>query len=193
MSVIGVVALQGDFREHARILAGMGHDVFPLRRESELDLVDAIVLPGGESSTQDKLMRAFGLREPLMRAIADGMPVLGSCAGMIMLAHDLADGIDGQQTLEAIPMTVRRNAFGRQVDSSEMTIEWIDGSPMHATFIRAPWVEAWDDSVEVLAAVDVDGVTHPVAVRHANAIATSFHPEISGDSRVHALLTEAIG
>lgn len=193
MSSVGVLAVQGDVREHAAVLASLGCDVVKVRRPAEVEAVDALVIPGGESSVQDKLVRAFGLREPLERRLADGMPVLGSCAGMIMLARDLVDGIDGQETLGAIPMTVRRNAFGRQVDSSEMTIDWIDGGPMHATFIRAPWVEAWDSTVEVLASVHADGAEHPVAVRFGNAIATSFHPEISGDSRVHALLTEAIG
>lgn len=193
MSTVGVLAVQGDVREHAAVLASLGCDVVKVRRATEIEAVDALVIPGGESSVQDKLVRAFGLREPLERRLADGMPVLGSCAGMIMLARDLVDGIDGQETLGAIPMTVRRNAFGRQVDSSEMTIDWIDGSPMHATFIRAPWVEAWGEDVEVLASVDADGVEHPVAVRHRNAIATSFHPEISGDTRVHELLTAAIG
>ncbi len=183
----GVLALQGDVREHAAALEACGAEVVRVRRRSELDAVDALVLPGGESSTIDKLLRAFDLREPLIARIEAGLPVLGSCAGMILLARDLVDGIDGQQTLGAIPMTVRRNAFGRQVDSAEVSLTWTpDGSPMHATFIRAPWVESWDDGVQVLASVE----GHPVAVRHGARIATAFHPEISGDLRVHQLLLD---
>ena len=186
----GVLALQGDVREHAAALEACGAEVVRVRRRSELDSVDALVLPGGESTTIDKLLRAFDLREPLIARIAAGLPVLGSCAGMILLARDLVDGIDGQQTLGAIPMTVRRNAFGRQVDSAEVSLTWMpDGSPMHATFIRAPWVESWADGVRVLASVD----GHPVAVQHGARIATAFHPEISGDLRVHQLLLELAG
>lgn len=191
----GVLALQGDVREHAAVLASLEADVIPVRRRSELEAIDSLVIPGGESTTIDKLLRAFDLRDPLIERIEAGLPVLGSCAGMIMLARDLVDGIEGQQTLGAIPMTVRRNAFGRQVDSSEVSLTWVpDGSTMHATFIRAPWVEAWDSSVEVLAtAAGPDGAEHPVAVRYGSRIATAFHPEISGDSRVHELLLASVG
>lgn len=191
----GVLALQGDVREHVALLESLGAEVVRVRRRSELDAVDSLVIPGGESTTIDKLLRAFDLRDPLIERISEGLPVLGSCAGMIMLARDLVDGIDGQQTLGAIPMTVRRNAFGRQVDSAEVSLTWApDGSPMHATFIRAPWVERWDDEVEVLAtAVDTEGEDHPVAVRYGSRIATAFHPEISGDSRVHELLLDCAG
>lgn len=194
MTTVGVLALQGDVREHAAMLERLGVDVVKVRRASELASVDAIVIPGGESSTMDKLLRAFDLRDPLIARLHGGLPVLGSCAGMIMLARDLIDGIEGQQTLGAIPMTVRRNAFGRQVDSSEVELIWEpDRSAMHGTFIRAPWVEAHDDSVEVLAtATGPDGERHPVAVRYANAIATAFHPEISADARVHEALLALI-
>lgn len=189
----GVLALQGDVREHAAALERLGADVVTVRRRSELDAVDAIVLPGGESSAIDKLLRAFDLFEPLQQRLEDGLPALGSCAGMILLARDLVDGIEGQQSLGAIPMTVRRNAFGRQVDSSETEVVWApDGSIMHATFIRAPWVEAYDPAVEVLATVEAAEGERAVAVRHGNCIATAFHPEISGDDRVHALLLSLV-
>lgn len=194
MTSVGVLALQGDVREHQLMLEGLGVDVTRVRRLSELDAVQALVIPGGESTTMDKLLRAFGLRDRLIERIDAGLPVLGSCAGMVLLARDLRDGIDGQQTLGAIPMTVRRNAFGRQVDSAEVDLVWEpDGSAMHATFIRAPWVEAHDAEVEVLAtASGPDGERHAVAVRHGAAIATSFHPEISADTRVHELLLEQL-
>lgn len=187
---IGVLALQGDFREHQAVLEGLGVDVIRVRKPAELASVDALVIPGGESTVIDKLVRAYDLQEPLIARLRAGMPVLGSCAGMIMLARDLIDGIEGQQTLDAIPMTVRRNAFGRQVDSAEVALVWEpDGTPMHGTFIRAPWVERHDKDVEVLAtATGPDGQRHPVAVQYGTAIATAFHPEISADARVHSLL-----
>ncbi len=190
MTTVGVLALQGDFREHQQMLEGLGADVVRVRRIAELDKVDALVIPGGESTTMDKLLRAFELRDRLMERLREGLPVLGSCAGMVLLARDLRDGIQGQQTLGAIPMTVRRNAFGRQVDSAEVDLVWeADSSRMHAAFIRAPWVESYDEGVEVLAtATGPDGERHPVAVRHGAAIATAFHPEISADTRVHELL-----
>jgi|SRR5690554_6891664 len=189
---IGVLAVQGDVREHAAALARVGVEPVPVRRVSELEAVAGIVLPGGESTTIDRLLRAFGLFEPLRQRLEDGMPALGSCAGMIMLARDLVGGIEGQRSLGVLPMTVRRNAFGRQVDSSEVIVDWLpDGSQMHATFIRAPWVEAHDPEVEVLATtLDAQGVERVVAVRHASVIATAFHPEISGDDRVHRMLVE---
>ena len=191
---IGVLALQGDVREHADALGRLGADVVGVRRVAELDDVQALVIPGGESTTIDKLLRAFGLFEPLRARLRDGMPVLGSCAGMILLATDIVDGAHDQQSLGAIPMTVRRNAFGRQVDSSETDVVWTpDGSVMKATFIRAPWVERHGADVEVLATVpDTDGSDRVVAVRHGSKIATAFHPEISGDDRVHRLLLELV-
>ncbi|MDN4482081.1 pyridoxal 5'-phosphate synthase glutaminase subunit PdxT [Demequina lignilytica] len=199
MSTIGVLALQGDVREHAAAVERIGATPSRVRRLAELEAVDALIIPGGESTTIDKLLRAFELFEPLRDRIHAGMPVMGSCAGMIMLATDIVGAIDGQRSLAAIPMTVRRNAFGRQVDSSEVELAWIpDGSTMHATFIRAPWVESCDPSVEILAtATGPDGAAHPVAVRHGNAIATSFHPEIAEpgavhDDRVHRLLLELV-
>jgi len=194
--VVGVLALQGDFREHSAVLVSLGAHVLPVRRLTELAQVQALVIPGGESTTIDKLLRAFDLREGVVDAIRSGLPVLGSCAGMVLLARDIVGGIQGQQTLGGIPMTVRRNAFGRQVDSSEVTLTWLpDNNEMHATFIRAPWVDHYDSDVEVLATVaDVenDGATHAVAVRHGACIATAFHPEISSDTRVHQLLLDII-
>ncbi len=193
MTTVGVLALQGDVREHAAAVARIGAQPVGVRRLSELEAVDALIIPGGESTTIDKLLRAFDLFGPLRQRIADGMPVMGSCAGMILLATDIIGGIEGQQTLGGIPMTVRRNAFGRQVDSSEVELTWLpDGSPMHATFIRAPWVESYAEDVEVLAIDEAHG-GQVVAVRHGNAIATSFHPEIvapgaTPDDRVHELL-----
>jgi 5'-phosphate synthase pdxT subunit len=189
---IGVLALQGDVREHAAMLTALGARVVPVRRPAELAQIDGLVLPGGESTTMDKLLRAFDLHGPLKVAIHGGLPVLGSCAGMILMAHDILDGIDGQQTLDAIPMTVRRNAFGRQVDSSEVDLTWVpDASPMHATFIRAPWVEDHSPEVEVLATADAHG-DRIVAVKYRDCVATAFHPEISGDTRVHQLFLDVV-
>ncbi len=187
---VGVLALQGDVREHLATLDALGVAGFGVRRAEELASADAMVIPGGESTTIDKLLRAFGLFEPLRARLRDGMPALGTCAGMILLADTIVDGTADQQTLGGIPMTVRRNAFGRQVDSSEAEIVWRpDGTTMHATFIRAPWVETLDPAVEVLATDDHHG-GHVVAVRHGALIATAFHPELSGDVRVHRLLVD---
>ena len=192
MTTVGVLALQGDVREHEAALTRLGVRTARVRRRSELDDGDALVLPGGESTTIDKLLRIFDLAEPLKARIDTGMPVLGTCAGMILLATDIIGAASGQQTLGAIDMTVRRNAFGRQVDSSEVNLVWRpDGSTMHATFIRAPWVESHSEQVEVLAVNEAAG-GHVVAARQGNAIATSFHPEVSGDDRVHALLVDMI-
>ncbi|WP_366937957.1 pyridoxal 5'-phosphate synthase glutaminase subunit PdxT [Demequina sp.] len=199
MADVGILALQGDVREHAAAVERAGGTATRVRRLSELAAVDALIIPGGESTTIDKLLRAFGLFEPLRERIHAGMPVMGSCAGMIMLATDIIGAIEGQRSLGAIPMTVRRNAFGRQVDSAETELVWEpDGTALHATFIRAPWVESWDPTVRVLATTEgPDGARHPVAVRHGNAIATSFHPEIAHrgavpDGRVHRLLLDLI-
>lgn len=185
---IGVLAVQGDVREHATALADLGAVVTLVRRPTEVEQLDGLVIPGGESTTMDKLVRAFDLQEPLRRRIADGLPVYGSCAGMIMLADRIADGRSDQQTLGGLDVTVRRNAFGRQVDSFEQDIEFagLEGT-VHAVFIRAPWVEEAGDAVEVLARVsDGPAAGRIVAVRQGNLMATSFHPEVGGDSRIHA-------
>jgi len=192
---IGVLALQGDVREHLYALEAAGAVAIAVRRPAELDEVDALVIPGGESTTMYKLAIAFDLLEPLRKRLADGMPAYGSCAGMIMLADRVADGIEGQVTLGGLDVTVRRNAFGRQVDSFEADVEvrGVDGPPFHAVFIRAPWVEELGDAVEVLGRVETGpGAGRIVAVRQGSIMATSFHPEITGDGRVHALFVAMV-
>jgi 5'-phosphate synthase pdxT subunit len=194
--VVGVLAVQGDFREHVTALSGAGMSVRTVRRPTELDGLSGIVLPGGESTTIDKLTRAFDLREPLRERLAAGLPAYGSCAGMILLADRIVDAAPGQQTLGGIDMTVRRNAFGRQVESFESDLNFTgidDGGPVHAVFIRAPWVEQVGDGVQVLAVVeDGPAAGRIVAVRQGNLLATSFHPEITGDHRVHRLFAEMV-
>ena len=191
--IIGVLALQGDVREHGRALAASGADVVLVRRPSELAALDGIVLPGGESTTIGKLAVIFELLEPLREAIAGGLPAYGSCAGMILLADRLEDGIPGQPTIGGLDMCVRRNAFGRQVDSFEgpVEIDGIPGPPLRGVFIRAPWVESVGPDVEVLGRVSTPGHDGAdgriVAVRHGHLLATSFHPELTGDQRVHEL------
>jgi 5'-phosphate synthase pdxT subunit len=189
---VGVLALQGDTREHLAALSEAGADAVRVRRVSELDAVDALVIPGGESTAMSKLLREFELLEPLRTRLADGMPAYGSCAGMILLATEIVDaGVPGREALPlgAIDMTVRRNAFGRQVDSFEGDIAF-DGldEPVHAVFIRAPWVERVGPEVEVLARA----AGHPVAVRQGRMLATSFHPEMTGDRRVHRLFVDSL-
>ncbi|MBP2330236.1 5'-phosphate synthase pdxT subunit [Kibdelosporangium banguiense] len=197
--VIGVLALQGDVREHAAALTECGAQVRPVRRVEELDGLHGIVLPGGESTTMSRLLETFELLEPLKGRIADGLPAYGSCAGMIMLASKVLDGRPDQHQLGGIDMIVRRNAFGRQVDSFEGNLEFtgIDGGPLHAVFIRAPWVESVSPEVEVLATVpdtETAGAAagRIVAVRQRSVLATAFHPELTGDGRVHRLFTEMV-
>ena len=192
--LIGVLAVQGDVREHVRVLEGLGARVRAVRRPSELDGIRGLVIPGGESTTMDKLVRALELFEPLRALIADGLPVYGSCAGMIMLADRIADRRADQQTLGGLDITVRRNAFGRQVDSFEEDIDVLGlGAPVHAVFIRAPWVEEIGADVEVLARVaGGPAAGRIVAVRQGSLLATSFHPEITGDTRVHELFVEMV-
>ncbi|MGC5033961.1 pyridoxal 5'-phosphate synthase glutaminase subunit PdxT [Micromonospora sp. DT229] len=189
--VIGVLALQGDVREHLTALTGAGAQARPVRRSAELDAVDGLIIPGGESTTISKLVDIFELREPIDKRISDGMPVYGSCAGMIMLATEVLDGRPDQRGFEGITMTVRRNAFGRQVDSFEAPVEiaGIEGGPVHAVFIRAPWVERVGEGVEVLGRVS-DG--RIVAVRQGNLLATSFHPELTGDLRLHGRFVDLV-
>jgi pyridoxal 5'-phosphate synthase pdxT subunit len=189
---VGVFALQGDVREHLAALAECDVIARPVRRPTELDEVDALVIPGGESTTMSKLAIEFDLFEPIRDKINEGMPAYGSCAGMIMLAADVLDGRADQRTFGGIEMTVRRNAFGRQVDSfeSEVDFEGIEGGPMHAVFIRAPWVEKLGGEAQVLATVD--GTARIVAVRQRHVLATSFHPEITGDLRVHRYFVDMV-
>lgn len=192
MTAVGILALQGDVREHAAALERCGAAATPVRRLAELEAVDALVIPGGESTTIDKLLRAFDLFEPVRARIAAGMPVLGTCAGMVLLADEIIGGIEGQRTLGGIPMVVRRNAFGRQVQSSEAVLRWEpDCTDMTATFIRAPWVDSLGEGVEVLATDRSHGdQAHVVAVAHGPFVATAFHPEVSNDDRVHRFFLE---
>ena len=192
---IGVLALQGDVREHLRALADSGAEPVPVRRARELESIDGLVIPGGESTTIAKLAVAFDLLEPLRTRIAGGLPAYGSCAGMILLADRVLDGVEGQQTLGGLDVTVRRNAFGRQVDSFEGTLALtgVPGGPFHAVFIRAPWVESVGPDVEVLGTVESGPAAgRIVAVRQGGLLATSFHPELAGDARVHALFVEIV-
>ena len=181
---VGVLALQGDFREHIGVLRSLGADAVPIKREAELSAIDGLVIPGGESSVMDKLSRLFGLAGPLSSAIASGLPVYGTCAGLIMLANHVLDAIDGQQTLGGLDIVVRRNAFGSQLDSFEtdLDVPVLGEPPVHAVFIRAPVVESVGESVRVLAAL-ADG--RVVAVEEGNLLGTSFHPEMTGDTRFH--------
>ncbi|MGB7817996.1 MAG: pyridoxal 5'-phosphate synthase glutaminase subunit PdxT [Ornithinibacter sp.] len=193
--IIGVLAVQGDVREHLHALEGSGVHAISVRRPAELDALDGLVLPGGESTTMDKLVRAFDLQAPLRARIADGMPVYGSCAGMIMLADRIADARPDQQTLGGLDITVRRNAFGRQVDSFEedLHIREIGGEPLRAVFIRAPWIEEAGPDVQVLARVEHGPAAgRIVAARQGDLLATSFHPEVTGDHRVHQLFVEIV-
>lgn len=188
-----MLALQGDVREHVAALESCGAVARRVRRPAELDGVDALVIPGGESTTIDKLTRAFDLRDPLRERLAAGMPAYGSCAGMILLADRLVDAAPGQQTLGGLDVLVRRNAFGRQVQSFEEDLEIAGvtdagaaGGPMRAVFIRAPWVEEAGTDVQVLARVSaVPAAGRIVVVRQGNLLATSFHPEMTGDLRIH--------
>jgi 5'-phosphate synthase pdxT subunit len=186
---VGVLSLQGDFREHLFALEECGVVASTVRRPSELAAVDALVLPGGESTAIANLARSFDLFDPLKARIAAGMPVYGSCAGMILLADRVLDAAVGQETFGGLDITVRRNAFGRQVDSFETDLEFtgITNPPIRAVFIRAPWVESVGKTVEVLATYE-----HAVAVRQAGLLATSFHPELTGDNRIHRFFIESV-
>jgi 5'-phosphate synthase pdxT subunit len=179
-----VLALQGDFREHIAVLRGLGADAVPVRRASELDDIDGLVIPGGESSVMDKLSRTFGLAQPLKDAIAAGLPVYGTCAGLIMLADTILDAIRGQESLGGLDVVVRRNAFGSQLESFEtdLDIPAVGDEPMHAVFIRAPIVDSVGPAATPLARL-ADG--RVVAVEQGNLIGTSFHPEMTGDTRFH--------
>lgn len=187
---VGVLALQGDVREHIASLLACGVEAVAVRRSIEIEKIDALVLPGGESTTIAQLAEVFGVYQLIKDRIAGGMPVYGSCAGMILLAHEILDAKVGQKSFGGLDITVRRNAFGRQVDSFESDIEFADGSndPIRAVFIRAPWVEKVGDSIEILATVN----SHPVAVRSQTALATSFHPELTGDNRIHRYFIEQV-
>jgi len=187
---VGVLALQGDVREHISSLLACDVEAVAVRRAQEIESIDALVLPGGESTTIAQLAEVFGIFDLIKNKINSGMPVYGSCAGMILLADQILDAKVGQKTFGGLDITVRRNAFGRQVDSFESDIAFNDGSDkaIRAVFIRAPWVEKIGATVEVLASVD----SHPVAVRSKTALATSFHPELTGDNRIHRYFIEQV-
>jgi pyridoxal 5'-phosphate synthase pdxT subunit len=192
---VGVLALQGDVREHLRALTAAGAEAVTVRRPAELDAVDGLVLPGGESTTIAKLAAAFDLLEPLRKRIGAGLPAYGSCAGMILLADRIIDGTADQQTIGGLDVTVRRNAFGRQVDSFEapVRLDGVPGEPFRAVFIRAPWVESVGESVQVIGAVEAGPAAgRIVAVRQGQVLATSFHPELAGDGRLHGLFVEIV-
>jgi 5'-phosphate synthase pdxT subunit len=195
---VGVLALQGDVREHDRALRAAGADPVPVRRVEDLAGLDGLVLPGGESTAISRLLTVFDLFEPLSQAVSSGLPVYGSCAGMILLAGEVLDGRPDQRSLGGLDVTVRRNAFGRQVDSFETDLAFEGVGSVHAVFIRAPWVERAGESVQVLARVPAtDAGASPaagrvVAVRQGPVLATSFHPELTGDGRVHALFVDMI-
>jgi 5'-phosphate synthase pdxT subunit len=188
---VGVLALQGDFREHLSVLRSFGAVARPVRRPEELTGLGGLVIPGGESSVMDKLSRAFGLAAPLTAAIAGGMPVYGTCAGLIMLADRISDGIAGQRTLGGLDIEVRRNAFGSQIDSFEVDLDVavLAGPPLHAVFIRAPVVERIGESVTALATLE-DG--RVVAVEQGNLLGTSFHPEMTDDHRFHEYFLDRV-
>jgi len=191
---IGVLALQGDFREHFDSLNQCGAEAILVKTQSEIEAIDALVIPGGESTTIAKLARSFHLFDLIANRIRSGMPTYGSCAGMILLSDKVEDAADGQETFGGIDMTVRRNAFGRQVESfeREIVMTGIAGASLNGIFIRAPFVESIGAGVEVLASVDFHGTSHPVAVKQGHLLATSFHPEISGDHRVHQFFLDSI-
>jgi 5'-phosphate synthase pdxT subunit len=193
---IGVLALQGDVREHLHVLRAAGVQGVPVRRPDELGGIDGLVLPGGESTTIVKLARTFDLLEPLRKRISDGLPVFGSCAGMILLADRLVGAPEGQETFGGIDVTVRRNAFGRQVDSFEadLAVDGLEGGPLHAVFIRAPWVESVGPAATPLATVTAGPAAGKVVVvRQGQLLATSFHPELTGDGRMHAYFCDMVG
>ncbi len=195
MVTIGVLALQGDVAEHVRALEKSGARASVVRRCRELDEVDGLIIPGGESTTMSKLLDAFDLLDPLTTRLRDGMPTWGTCAGMILLASRILDGRSDQHHLDALDMVVRRNAFGRQVDSYEedLDVTGLEGGVFHAVFIRAPWVESVGPRVEVLARAGNTTDGPIVAVRQGNVLATSFHPEVGGDARLHACFVGIVG
>jgi 5'-phosphate synthase pdxT subunit len=190
--LIGILALQGDVREHVRAVGAAGARATTVRRPAELESVDGLIIPGGESTTLWRLATSFDMMEPLRKMLSAGLPAFGSCAGMIMLADRLVDGVPGQQTFGGIDMAVRRNAFGRQVDSfeSDISLTSMAGPPLRAVFIRAPWVEQAGEEVEILGTDERAG--RIVAVRQGPLLATSFHPELTGDPRIHELFVDIV-
>jgi 5'-phosphate synthase pdxT subunit len=186
---IGVLALQGAFREHIQALTRLGAEAFALRSPYEIDNLDGVVLPGGESTTMDKLLRKYELKPRLMERLGRGLPALATCAGVILLADEVRDGLPDQESLHLLPIAVRRNAYGRQPESFEAEVD-ITGleSPFPGVFIRAPLVEHTDPEVEILGSVD----NHPVAIRIGRIIGLTFHPELTGDDRLHRLFLDDV-
>lgn len=191
---VGVLALQGDVREHLRVLKDCGVDALSVRRADEINAIDALVIPGGESTTIAHLAQTFDVFHLISRRIRSGLPVYGSCAGMILLADRILDATENQRTFGGMDVTVRRNAFGRQIDSFEIDIALtsLTNSPMRAVFIRAPWVEQIGSGVQVLASVKREGVNYPVAIRQGQILATSFHPELTDDNRIHRYFIDEV-
>ena len=188
--IVGVLALQGDVREHIKSLSDCGVDAITVKSLSDLERIDALVIPGGESTTISKLARSFGLFDAIRQRIKAGMPTYGSCAGLILISEEVLGAIEGQESFGGLDVTTRRNAFGRQVDSFEMDIEFkgITDPKFRAVFIRAPWIERCGEGVEVLARVE----GRVVAVRSNSLLATSFHPELTGDNRIHRYFVDVI-
>jgi pyridoxal 5'-phosphate synthase pdxT subunit len=194
---VGVLALQGDVREHVAILEGLGAGCVPVRRSGDLEGLDALVVPGGESTTMSMLIESSGLLPGLEKLVADDLPILGTCAGMILLCRQILDGRSDQIALGAIDLVVKRNAFGRQIESFEtdLDVAGVEGGTMHAVFIRAPVVEEAGPGVEVLASVPLgpEGTLRPVVCRQGPVLAAAFHPELSGDARLHEMLLARVG
>lgn len=187
MTRVGVLALQGDVREHVGILGSLGVDAVEVKKPSQLDEIHALIIPGGESTTIGKMAMRFGLLDPLRALVRDGLPVYGTCAGMILLADAVTEG--DQPLIGSLDVVVRRNAFGRQNESFEADLDIVGlDEPFHAVFIRAPWIDKVGGEVDVLAVVD----EHPVMVRQGNILATSFHPELTGDGRIHHMFVESV-
>ena len=191
---VGVLALQGDFREHISALGDCGVTGKLVKTAADIAAIDALIIPGGESTTISKLAKAFGLFDLISKRISEGMPTYGSCAGMILVAKTILDPASDQDTFGGIDMEVRRNAFGRQTESFEFDLDFktISGAPIRGVFIRAPWVESHGSQVEILSSVEISGVQHPVAVRQGSVLATAFHPELTGDNRVHRYFLEDV-
>ena len=191
---VGVLALQGDFREHISALGDCGVTGKLVKTVAEISAIDALIIPGGESTTISKLAKAFGLFDLISKRISEGMPTYGSCAGMILVAKTILDPASDQDTFGGIDMEVRRNAFGRQTESFEVDLDFktFSGAPIRGVFIRAPWVESHGSQVEILSSVEISGVQHPVAVRQGSVLATAFHPELTGDNRVHRYFLEDV-
>jgi pyridoxal 5'-phosphate synthase pdxT subunit len=191
---IGVLALQGDFREHIVALAEIGISAVAAKTAKEIAAIDALIIPGGESTTISKLAKSFDLFDLITERISQGMPTYGSCAGMILVAKSIQDPASGQDSFGGIDMVVKRNAFGRQIDSFEADLDFkgITEPKVRGVFIRAPWVESFGPRVEILARVEIEGNSHPVAVREGKVLATAFHPELTGDFRVHRYFVEEI-